>query len=419
MSDTKQMLQRARDQFERPEDVMGSLIRRRDRRERNRRLSAMALATILALVSFVALTRAFRTAELPADEPTPKPSGIFSEVGGWIVYGRPLFEKCEPSPCGNEEGIWAVDPVHPDDPNSQIQLSTGNGTPLAWSSDGSKLLILRTHNVPHRASAGSNLFVLNSDGTETRLTEGDAWIASGSFSPDGSKVVYAIPDGYGVEPPGIFVVDAAGGTPLLLLPGGDLQAPTFSPDGSKIAYLACCRSFDGNYRLRVMNADGSGSRDLSLDTLDYAGYILGLVWSPDGTRLAIDLAGDIYTIGADGSDLTLVIPHGGNPQWSPDGSRIAYDFEDVSYPPGPQLQIADAYGKNIQEFRGARSGPWNPLVQPEPEVAEVPAGSEVAGVPAESEGLSLISTLVPMVALIVLVLGAFLIRRRIRKTRSA
>ena len=406
MSDTKQMLQRARDRFVPPEDVMGSLIRRRERKRRNQRIGAGALAIILALVSFVALTRAFRTAERPADEPTPKPQGIFSEVGGWIVYGRPLIEKCEPSPCGNEEGIWAVDPAHPDDPNSQIQLSTRNGTPLAWSSDGSRLLIMRTHKIPHHS--GSNLFVLNADGTETRLTEGDAWISGGSFSPDGSKVVYAILPGG--ETPGIFVVDAAGGTPLLLLPGGDLQAPTFSPDGSKIAYLACCRSFDGDYRLRVMNADGSGSRDLSLDTLNYAGHTLGLVWSPYGTRLAIDLAGHIYTIGADGSDLTLVIPHGGNPQWSPDGSRIAYDFEGYSSPPGLYLEIADAHGKNIQEFRGARSGPWNPLVQPEPEVAEVPAASE---------GSTPASLLLPLAVVLTLVVGFVLARRRRRATPAA
>ena len=165
------------------------------------------------------------------------------------------------------------------------------------------------------------------------------------------------------------MVDTAGGTPQVLLTGEALDAPTFSPDGSKIAYF-------GGERLRVMNADGSGSRVLTHDVFGAEAYVRGLVWSPDGTRLAIDFFGNIYTIGADGSDLTLVIPHGGNPNWSPDGSRIAYDFEDVSYPPGPHLEIADADGKNTQEFGNAGSGPWNPLVQPEPEVAEVPAASE-------------------------------------------
>jgi Tol biopolymer transport system component len=146
-----------------------------------------------------------------------------------------------------------VDPAHPDDPNSQIQLSTRDGTPLAWSSDGSKLLILRTHNVPHQAFPGMNLFVLNADGTETRLTKGDAWITGGSFSPDGSEVVYA-------ADPGIFVVEAGGATPPLLLTAGALQTPTFSPDGSRIAYFAWRRQ---RFRLQVMNADGTGSRALS------------------------------------------------------------------------------------------------------------------------------------------------------------
>ena len=81
-----------------PSYSFDDLGRRRDRKRRNQRIGAGALAIILALVSFVALTRAFRTAERPADEPTPRPQGIFSEVGGWIAYG-------------NDEGIWAVNPT--------------------------------------------------------------------------------------------------------------------------------------------------------------------------------------------------------------------------------------------------------------------------------------------------------------------
>jgi hypothetical protein len=67
-----------------PNDRYEGLLRRRDRKNRHRRIGAGALAIILALVSFVALTRALHNGPRPADERTPKPPGIFSEVGGWI-----------------------------------------------------------------------------------------------------------------------------------------------------------------------------------------------------------------------------------------------------------------------------------------------------------------------------------------------
>jgi hypothetical protein len=367
-----------RDHFER-------LARRRDRKKRNKRIAARVLAIIVAIVSFAALIGAFRNVERPANEPSPspKPPGIFSEVGGWIAYG-------------NRWGIWAMDPSHPRAPESRVRLSPIGGIPLEWSSEGSKLLILRTRRVPHQAFLAGNLFVLNADGTETRLTEGDAWIGRGSFSPDGSKVVYATDRG-------IVVVDIAGGGPQALLTGRGLVAPTVSPDGSRIAYFSWGES---GAHLRVINADGSGSRVLSHDVFEETGHTLGLVWSPDGTRLAIDYGGDIYTIKSNGSDLTLVIPQGGNPNWSPDGSHIAYDFGDV---PGPFLEIADADGKNVQEFANGRSGPWNPLVQPEPEVAEAPSASG---------GLTLTSMLLLAVLLLALVTGVVALIRRRRVHRS-
>jgi len=123
----------------------------------------------------------------------------------------------------------------------------------------------------------------------------------------------------------------------------------------KIAFF----EFDsGRYVLKVMNADGSGSRVLSHDMLKDQGGSPRLVWSPDGTRLAIDYRG-IYTVRADGSDLTLVIPKGGSSNWSPDGSRIAYN--DGIFAAGASLVIADAGGRHAQEFGDARSGPWNPV----------------------------------------------------------
>jgi len=392
-----------------PQPAYDRLLRRRDRKERNRRLSAAVLAIILGLVSFVALTRAFRPGDRPADEPTPKPPGIFSEVGGWIAYG-------------DKGGIWAVDPMRPGDPNDRIQLSTERGTPLAWSSDGSKLLILSW--VRPRSQAPTRLYVLNADGTETTLTTSRGWCSSGSsycssggsFSPDGAQVIFAAPSA-GTGRSSIYVVDTQGGTPRVLLAAGRrttdrgrghgtwLSNPTYSPDGTQIAYFD--HILDSGAQLRVMNADGSGVRILlhRAGFLPATGYhIYNLTWSPDGERLAWGGSTGIFVVGADGSGLTLAIPDGQYPYWSPDGTRISYQ-PCSSYSPC-RLQIADADGTHVVEFASGSSGPWNPLVQPEPEVAEVPAASE---------GLTLTSTLLLVVALLALVAGAVFIRRRMRR----
>ena len=374
---------------------MGSLIRRREQKRRNQRIGAGALAIILALVSFVALTRAFRTAERPADEPKPKPQGIFSEVGGWIAYG-------------NEEGIWAVNPTPGSMPTDRIQLSERAGEPLAWSSDGSKLLILRKVTDPNRDPAPDlDLFVLNADGTETRLTRESDWnwndtIVPGSISPAGSKVVYALLGG--TENPtnlrtGIYIVDIEGGTPRLLLAGPHpphhMAHPTFSPDGEQIAY------FDGGgdhgNKLWVMNADGSGVRVLIDQEF---GHVDDLGWSPDGSRLAFSAlyGGGVWIVGVDGSGLTEVVPHGGAPRWSPTGSRLAFqspggiwvingvgsglrqvapvgrnpvwspDGSRIAYELSPgTLETVRWNGSDVQRIGvresgpWAESGPWNPL----------------------------------------------------------
>jgi hypothetical protein len=104
----------SRDHVADPDDATA---RRVPPRQRNRRLFAGALAIVVALVSFVALTRAFTTGEPPADEPTPpRAPSIFSEVGGWIADG-------------DKSGIWAVDPTRPGDPNDRIQMSSDRGAP--------------------------------------------------------------------------------------------------------------------------------------------------------------------------------------------------------------------------------------------------------------------------------------------------
>jgi hypothetical protein len=169
MSDTKELLERAWKKAPQPDRVMDSLIRRRARRQRNLRIGAAALAIMVAFVSFAVLIRTFRTIERPADEPPPR--DIFARVHGWIVYGDDgvRHESYGHYPRG---GIWAVNPTRPGDPGDQIQLSDRTGQPLAWSSDGSKLLIWRSQPwkaTPQGKTRRTGLFVLNADGTETQV----------------------------------------------------------------------------------------------------------------------------------------------------------------------------------------------------------------------------------------------------------
>ena len=326
----------------------------------------------------------------PVTSPTPAPAseanefGIFSEVGGWIAYG-------------NDEGIWAVNPTG-GTPSERIQLSERPGEPLAWSSDGPKLLISRG-DPSYRGP--DDLVVLNSDGTETLLVRGGRYdlLSGGSFTPDGSKVIYGVTN----WPPeevwqsAIYVVEADGGSRRLLLAAGPhsypdhtfrtaLFCPTFSPDGAQIAY------FDGmgdwGNTLRVMNADGSGVR-VVID--QEFGHVNDLAWSPDGSRLAFHAlygggiwivgvdgsgltevsqggaaprwsptgrqlafqsGGGIWVINGDGSGLRLVAPVGRNPVWSSDGSRIAYERSPS------MLETVQWNGSDVLTIGVAESGPW-------------------------------------------------------------
>jgi Tol biopolymer transport system component len=298
----------------------------------------------------------------PVTSPTSSPAseakelGIFAEVGGWIAYG-------------NEEGIWAVNPT-PGGTPGRIELSERPGEPLAWSSDGSKLLIsLGVSDATRDPAADLDLFVLNADRTETRLTRGLGW-GTGSISPDGSKVVYDATSWPSEEASargeewqsGIYVVEADTGSRRLLFAAGRrdhpdgtfrtaLFLPTFSPDGTHIAY------FDGmgdwGNTLRVMNADGSGVR-VVID--QEFGHVNDLAWSPDGSRLAFHAlyGAGIWIVGVDGSGLTEVSQWGAAPRWSPTGRQLA--FQSVS---GIWVINADGTGRRQLTF-GGRDPIWSP-----------------------------------------------------------
>jgi len=247
-------------------------------------------------------------------QPSPSPSasptltappvdlGIFKPISGWIVYG-------------NDAGMWGDNPNGPD-----VKLGAA-GTPLAWSNDGTRLLLRR-----------NGLVVLNADGSETQLT-GDRVadtlsVRAATISPDGSRVVFATIDG--PRNTGfIFSVDADGGSPEVLLELDGLEGVTFSPDGTRIAYVS--GHGDAGHRVSVMDGDGSNRREIVANDVTLGtGHYHGFAWSPAGDRIALGLEGTIYTFAPDGSGFTPALLLGAwhddrgprEPFWSPDGSQL-------------------------------------------------------------------------------------------------
>jgi Tol biopolymer transport system component len=346
MIDDRELFERAVGRFAPPERSFERLLTRRDRKHRNKRITAGVVALVVAAAGTSALLRAFPTGPMPANPPEEQSVdlGIFEPVAGRIVYFT-------------NSSLWAVDPSAPS-PSTLVRLGL-EGTPdadsrfasftvpLGWSSDGTELLFMREDPTDETFPPTRHLFILHADGTETQVTPGP--VGGAAISPDGSRVIFAADDG------GLYVVDAEGGQPVRIADEG--ESPTFSPDGTQIAYLSESGQA-GIEHVWVANADGTDAHEI-LTGEALAMGMSGLTWSPAGDRIAMENQQEghvaIYTFAPDGSDFTKVITGGFNHSWSPDGSQIAYGL-----PGRDGLSIADADGSNVQTFGFAAPGPWHP-----------------------------------------------------------
>jgi Tol biopolymer transport system component len=224
---------------------------------------------------------------------------------------------------------------------------------FSWSPEGQYLTF----------SSGSDIYVIAIDGSSlANLTEGSGNDSNPVWQPvarpqpqvtvsdqtiafvsnrDGNDEIYTIN------------ADGSGLTNLTNNPASD-SGPAWSPNGQNIAFAS---NRSGEFAIYVMNADGSNVRRV---TTIVAG---GLVWSPDGRRIAItqtmgrpgaDQEVSIYWVNVDGSELTRVfnqLGYGGGITWSPDSQQLLFsaccDFD---------LWRVNLDGSSLQRF--ASSDRW-------------------------------------------------------------
>jgi Tol biopolymer transport system component len=167
-----------------------------------------------------------------------------------------------------------------------------------------------------RASDGGDLRQLTSNTIEDDL---------GDYSPDGKRLVYFHFNGW--DDTGLRVLKVNGRGTRQIAPccasGG-----SWSPQGNEIVFSSSppATSFEDAVHSKIwaVHSDGSGLREIPvpgcnggpLSDLDAHGCV-NPVWSPDGEKIVFRVTtpgfgegGDLYTVHADGTDLTQITHDG-------------------------------------------------------------------------------------------------------------
>jgi len=335
MRQMRDELTHARARYEARPDALEEFLRRRDRRQRARKIGTATFALAVGLAA-VAVVFAINAVEVPERDPMNAGTNAAGSGAGKIVFSR------------WSDGEWHLYSVNEDGSGEQ-QLTDGTHDYYAdISPDGTKIV------AETELPGTDGLLVVNVDGTDpATFPLGHA--NEPAWSPDGTRIAFAMDSGGGTCCLSIWLMNADGSGLTRL---GDVRgsSPTWSPDGSKIAFLMSGERLEDASRLAVMNVDGTDVTPIS-----EPGWWGGSPdWSPDGASILATLDrgltdGNLLTIAADGGEAHVIarLPVLGRASWSPDGAQITYVSEG-------QVWVMDADGSNPYRITALGGNVENP-----------------------------------------------------------
>ncbi|GGB95004.1 protein TolB [Novosphingobium endophyticum] len=236
-------------------------------------------------------------------------------------------------------------------------LTSGQATALTprYSPDYSKILYLSYLNGQPSIYA----YDLATNTQKLIARTGNPTIAP-RWSPDGRWVLYSMATGGRTD---IYRVSSAGGgTPQRLTNGPGINiGGSYSPDGSQIVFES---DRSGSQQIYLMNADGSNQRRISF----FGGRSATPEWSPRGDQIAFThIAGNlrIAVMSPNGSGMRYLTNSWQDeaPTWSPNG-RIVQFFRTEKNSGIASIWQVDLTGRNERKLPtpvGASDPAWGPV----------------------------------------------------------